>query len=147
MMAGGGGLDLDFDRDEWDEIDDDREELTLQSLFHSTNKKLASTQGSQTSEGSESFFLPDEIILLVDFRESMATSVDEDGNGLLSSCLRCAAEVGPRFLFFRLFSHPSLDVSRNFFLRKHLFHLTPRRLPDLKRNSSGPEGQDSLEGV
>ncbi|KAJ8904753.1 hypothetical protein NDN08_001269 [Rhodosorus marinus] len=92
-MAGGGGLDLDFDREEWDDIDEDREELTLQSLFHSTNNKLGSTQGSQTSEGSEPFFLPDELIFLVDFRESMATSVDEDGNGLLSSCLRCAAEV------------------------------------------------------
>uniref|UniRef100_A0A6T6KC51 ATP-dependent DNA helicase 2 subunit 1 n=1 Tax=Rhodosorus marinus TaxID=101924 RepID=A0A6T6KC51_9RHOD len=93
MMAEGGGLDLDFDRDEWDGVEEDREELTLQSLFHSTNNKLASTQGSQTSEGSEPFFLPDELIFLIDFRESMATSVDEDGNGLLSSCLRCAAEV------------------------------------------------------
>lgn len=84
-------LGLDFEGNEWNALDEEAEELTLRSLFHSTASESASGGWSAVYGGK--VLAQDAILFLVDFRTSVAEGVDENGSKLLSSALRCAAEV------------------------------------------------------
>mmetsp|Transcript_1040 Transcript_1040/g.3237 ORF Transcript_1040/g.3237 Transcript_1040/m.3237 type:complete len:682 (-) Transcript_1040:862-2907(-) len=88
-------LGLDFDGDEWDALDDDAEELTLQNLFRTSAVNVKDEKGGDgddqarwTVSGGR-----DALLFMIDFRQKMVEEVDETGRPLLSAALQCVADV------------------------------------------------------